>query len=66
MNKSVKLTKQEMGQRIMLEGELDVKNSSKRFQIYNAFGQRWCLTIGFSGNVKKITQIDKDGREIHL
>lgn len=66
MNKSVKLTKEEMAQRIVLEGERDERNSYGRFQVYNAFGQRWCITRGFSGNVQKITQIDKDGREIHL
>ena len=66
MNKSVKLTKEEMARRIILEGERDVRNSCGRFEVYNAFGQRWCITRGFSGKVEKITQIDKDGREIRL
>ena len=66
MNKSVKLTKEEMARRIMLDGERDVRNSCGRFEVYNAFGQRWCITRGFSGNVQKIIQIDKNGREIHL
>lgn len=66
MNKSVKLTKEEMARRIILESERDVRNSYGRFEVYNAFGQRWCITRGSSGNVQKITQIDKNGREIHL
>ncbi|MBO5710733.1 MAG: hypothetical protein J6R62_04345 [Rikenellaceae bacterium] len=66
MNKSVKLTKEEMAERIIAEGRRDVKNSHGGFEIYNAFGQRWCIIRGFSGKVQKITQIDKDGREIHL
>lgn len=66
MNKSVKLTREEMARRIITEGEYDVRNSHGRFEVYNAFGQRWCITRGFSGKVQKITQIDKDGREIHL
>jgi hypothetical protein len=66
MNKSVKLTKEEMARRIVLEGERDVRNSYGRFEVYNAFGQRWCITRNFSGKVQKITQIDKNGREIHL
>lgn len=66
MNKSVKLTKEEMAQRIIAEGTYDAENSYGRFEAYNAFGQRWCITRGFSGKVQKITQIDKDGKEIHL
>lgn len=66
MNKSVKLTKEEMAQRIIAEGTYDRENSNGRFKVYNAFGQRWCITYGFSGNIQKITQIDKDGKEIHL
>lgn len=66
MNKSVKLTKEEMAQRIIAEGKYDIMNSHGRFEVYNAFGQRWCITRGSSGNVQKITQIDKDGKEIHL
>lgn len=66
MNKSVKLTKKEMAQRIILEGKRDIKNSSDRFEIYDAFGQRWCIVRGFSGNIQKIKQIDKDGKAVHL
>lgn len=66
MNKSVKLTKEEMARRIVLDGERDVRNSYGRLEVYNAFGQRWCIIRGPSGNVQKITQIDKNGREIHL
>lgn len=66
MNKSVKLTKEEMARRIIIEGERDARNSCGIYEVYNAFGQRWCITRGRSGNVQKITQIDKNGREIHL
>lgn len=66
MNKSVKLTKEEMAQRIIAEGTYDVKNSYGRYEIYDAFGQRWCITRYSSGNIKKIEQIDKSGKVIYL
>ena len=67
MSKSVKLTRNEVADCIRRNGVKDCFRSSRFFEYWTAFGQRWRLTMSSrynSYNVIKVEQLDEQGRRI--
>lgn len=59
---TVKLTKEEMANRIVMDGVLvDSYAMNRRWmKFYDAFGCRWLITYTEGGNVKSIQQVNKE------
>jgi len=61
MNRSVKLTLNELIKRILEDGKFDGCDEYGR-DYYRLYGQRWRISY----IPKQVTQVDEDGKEIHL
>lgn len=66
MNKSIKLTRNEVARCIQRDGVKDNFRSSYMCEYWTAFGQRWRIYTSsrYSSNVIRIEQIDENGNLI--